>query len=140
MRSVCKSMRAAISKLPVLHKLKKHKKNKATNTDLESPNQLLPKNRQRRDMRKIKTRSLPEPKQKACSDRIPSSPECDICAVKHENKPCVYSPAHGKIGNGFFCFECYQSWKDYQLHLDGLTYKLSEHDLLKPDPTGSIQV
>merc|ERR1712096_549999 len=96
------------------------------------------KKRPGRDARRIKTRSLPDQQQKSHSDRVPSSPECDICAVKHDDKPCVYSPAHGKIGNGFFCFECYQSWEDYQLHLDGLTYCRSEQEISKQRPIKAI--
>lgn len=58
---------------------------------------------------------------------IPSVVECDICSKKHDEAPCIYNPQH----KAFYCFECYNSWREHQSFLDGLTYSKSADSILE---------
>ncbi len=48
--------------------------------------------------------------------------ECDICSIEQSETPCIYNPHH----KAFYCFECYDSWKQHQEYLDELTHSKSD--------------
>ena len=58
--------------------------------------------------------------------KMPSNIECDICQQEHSQSPVVYHPLH----RSYYCFHCYNDWKEHQQYLDSLMNNSAQSELV----------